>query len=89
MTILHFKVVLAAIFININIDNRKIRPYSQFYNLITSKYVPLKMSFFQEYKYFLSIEAGNCVSNSSSINDEKIKTHNLAAQGLALCGYSL
>ena len=41
MTILHFKVVLAAIFIKININNRKIRPYSQFYSLITSKCVPL------------------------------------------------
>ena len=42
MTILHLKVVLAAIFIKININNRKIRPkYSQFYSLITSKCVPL------------------------------------------------
>ena len=41
MTILHFKVVLAAIFIKININNRKIRPYSQFCSLITSKCVPL------------------------------------------------
>ena len=41
MTILHFKVVLAAIFIKININNRKIRPYCQFYSLITSKCVPL------------------------------------------------
>ena len=39
MTILHFKVVL-AIFIKINIKNRKIRLYSQFYSLITSKCVP-------------------------------------------------
>ena len=39
-TILHFKVVLAAIFMKININNRKIRPYSQFYSLITSKCVP-------------------------------------------------
>ena len=43
MTILHFKVVLAAIFIKININNRKTRPYSQFYSLVTSKYVPLKV----------------------------------------------
>ena len=41
MTILHFKVVLAAIFMKININNRKIRPYSQFYSLKTSKCVPL------------------------------------------------
>ena len=41
MTILHFKVVLAAIFIKININNRKTRPYGQFYSLVTSKYVPL------------------------------------------------
>ena len=41
MTILHFKVVLAAIFSKININNRKTRPYSQFYSLVTSKYVPL------------------------------------------------
>ena len=42
MTILHFK-VLAAIFrpIKINSNNRKIRPYSQFYSLITPKCVPL------------------------------------------------
>ena len=43
MTLLHFKVLLAAIFIKININNRKIRPYSQFYSLITSKCVPLRM----------------------------------------------
>ena len=43
MTILHFKVVLAAIFIKININNRKIRPYSQFHSLITSKCVPLSL----------------------------------------------
>ena len=42
MTIMHFKVVLAAIFyIKININNRKIGPYSQFYSLITLKCVPL------------------------------------------------
>ena len=41
MKILHFKVVLAAIFIRININNRKTRPYSQFYNLGTSKYTYL------------------------------------------------
>ena len=41
MTILRFKVVLAAILIKININNRKTRPYSQFYSLVTSKYVPL------------------------------------------------
>ena len=41
MTILHFKVVLAAIFIKININNRKTRPCCQFYSLVTSKYVPL------------------------------------------------
>ena len=41
MTILYFKVILAAIFIKININNRKTRPYSQFYSLVTSKYVPL------------------------------------------------
>ena len=43
MTILHFKVILAAIFIKININNRKIGPYSQFYSLITSKCVPLRL----------------------------------------------
>ena len=43
MRILHFKVVMAAIFIKININNRKIRPYlyNQFYSLVTSKWVPL------------------------------------------------
>ena len=47
MTIMHFKVVLAAIFIIINIQNRKIRPYSQFYSLITSKCVPLMSEIIQ------------------------------------------
>ena len=41
MTILHFKVVLAAIFIKINMNNRKTRSYSQFYGLVTSRYVRL------------------------------------------------
>ena len=41
MTILHFKIVLAWIFIEKNINKRKTRPYSQFYSLVTSKYVPL------------------------------------------------
>ena len=45
MTILHFKVILAAIFIKININNRKTRPYGQFYSLVTSKYVPLRTTF--------------------------------------------
>ena len=40
MTLLHFKVVLAGIFIEKNINKRKTRPYSQFYSLVTSKYVP-------------------------------------------------
>ena len=35
MTILRFNVVLATIFIKININNRKTRPYSHFYNLVT------------------------------------------------------
>ena len=42
MIILHFKIVSAAIFIKININNRKIRHNSQFYSPITSKCVPLK-----------------------------------------------
>ena len=43
MKILRFKVALVAIFITININKRKTRSYSQFYNLGTSKYVPLKV----------------------------------------------
>ena len=33
--------VLVVIFVKINIDNNKIRPYNQFHSLFTSKYVPL------------------------------------------------
>ena len=47
MTILRFKVVLAAILIKININNRKTRPFSQFYSLVTSKYVPLTTNIFK------------------------------------------
>ena len=42
MTILRLKVVLSAILIKININNRKTRPYSQFYSLVTLKYVPVR-----------------------------------------------
>ena len=44
--ILHFKVVLAAIFIKIKIYYRKIMPFSQFYNPVTSKWVPLTDNFY-------------------------------------------
>ena len=48
-----FKVVLAAIFIKININNRKTRPYSQLYSLVTSKYVPLTFPWFPGTAHFI------------------------------------
>ena len=41
MRILHCEVVLGVIFIKIKINDRKIRHYSQFYSLVTSKWVAL------------------------------------------------
>ena len=58
MRILHFKVVLAAIFIKININNRKFRPYSKFYSLVNSKWVPLISDVFYDEKMCQKLLSG-------------------------------
>ena len=64
------QVVLAVIFVEMNINNLIIRPYNQFHSLVTLKCVPLIL----ECKYELMTQTSPEILTVSLLSQDGIKT---------------